>query len=340
MGDHSAECRPDPSVIDRRAFVRAIVAVLAGAGSVSAQPGGKAWRVALVRSSAPPAAADAVEAAFRKGLSDLGYVEGQNLVIDTRYAAGRYERYPAMIGELLALKPDVIVVGGGPAIRAAQRATATVPIVANDLESDPVASGFIKSLARPGGNITGLFLDLPELAGKQLQFLQEAVPRMTRVAVLWDPSVNRAPFEATEAAARMAGIALLPLSVQRVEDLETAIARAGRERVKALSALTSPIVFAHRARISELALKHRLPSICIFSVFPDAGGLMAYGPNFPAIYRRLGPFIDRIFKGASPADLPVERPATFELIINVKTAKALGLTIPQSLLLRADRVIQ
>ena len=203
-----------------------------------------------------------------------------------------------------------------------------------------MASGFVKSLARPGGNITGLFLDLPEIAGKQIQFLKEAVPRMTRIAVLWDPSLNRAQFEATEAAARVAGITLLPLSMQRVEDVETAIGRAGRERVKALSVLTSPMVFANRARIAELALKHRLPSICVFSVFPDAGGLMAYGHNFPTIFRRHGTHIDRTFKGASPAELPVERPTTFELIINVKTAKALGLTIPQALLLRADRVIE
>ena len=338
MGDPSAGRRSHLPVIDRRGFIRAAVAVLAAARTVSARPGEKVWRIAFPRIGRPPA--DANDAAFRAGLGDLGYVEGQNLVIDTRYAEGRPERYPAIIGELLALKPDVIAGNGPQAIRAAQSATATVPIVANDLESDPVASGFIKSLARPGGNITGVFLDLPELAGKQLQFLQEMLPGIRRVAVLWDPSVNRAQLDAIEAAARVAGITLLPLSVQRTEDIETALGRAGRERVRALSVLTSPLIFTNRPRITELALKQRLPSISIVSSFPEGGGLMAYGPNFPAIFRRLGTYIDRIFKGMSPAELPVERPTTFEMVINLKTAKTLGLTMPRVLLIRADRVIQ
>ena len=200
--------------VDRRAFVRAVVAVLAGVGMVSAQPSGKVWRVALVRGGFPPV--DVLDAAFRKGLSDLGYVEGQNLVIHTRYAEGRAERYPAIVAELLALKPDVIVASAFHGVKAAQVATTTVPIVANDLESDPVASGFIKSLARPGGNITGVFLDLPELAGKQLQFLKETVPRLARVAVLWDPSANRVQFEArwwTPATTSQRGQALISIHV-------------------------------------------------------------------------------------------------------------------------------
>ncbi len=341
LGDHSAGHRPDPYVIDRRAFVRAAVAVLAAARTVSAQQSGKMWRVGWVRGGgALSAATDAIDAAFRKGLGDVGYVEGQNLVIDARYAEARFERFPAIIGEVLALKPDVIVIGGPQAIRAAQAATATIPIVVIDLESEPVASGLIKSLPRPGGNITGVFLDLPELAGKQLQFLQETLPGMKRVAVLSDPSVNQAQLEATEAAARAAGITVQSLPVQRLEDIETAIVRAGRERVKALSVLTSPLIFVHQKRIAELALKYRLASMSIFSMFPDAGGLMAYGPDFPAMYRRLGTYVDRIFKGASPAELPIERPTRFELVINLKTAKTLGLTMPKALLIRSDRVIR
>jgi putative ABC transport system substrate-binding protein len=324
-------------LIDRRAFLRAAVGVLATAKVGWAQPAGKVWRVGWARAGSP---GDAVDAALREGLRALGYVDGSNLVIDTRYAQGRSDAYPVMIGELLGLKPDVLVVGGPAAVRAALKATATVPIVALDLKSDPIASGFVKSLARPGGNLTGLFLDLPELAGKQLQFLRETLPSMRRVAVLWDPSVVRPQFEAIEAVAREAGIGLLSLPVQRAEDLKGAVSLAGKEHVNALSVLTSPLFFAHRARIADLALRQRLPSISIFSVYPEAGGLMAYGPNFPVMYRGVATYIDRIFKGASAGNLPVERPTTFELVINVKTAKALGLNMPHAILARADRVIQ
>jgi putative tryptophan/tyrosine transport system substrate-binding protein len=325
-------------LIGRRAFVRAAVGVLAMARTGAAQPAARIWRIGWIRVGSPPA--DAVDAALRDGLRPLGFVEGANLVIDTRYAQGRPERYPAIMRELLTLKPDLLVVGGAGAIREALKATATVPIVAVDLESDPVASGFVKSLARPGGNLTGVFLDLPELAGKQLQYLRETLPNMRRVAVLWDPTVVRPQFAAIEIVARASGIALLSLPVQRSEDFDAAVTQAGRERVSALSVLTSPLFFAFRARIADLALKHHLPSISIFSVYPEAGGLMAYGPNFPDMYRSIGPYIDRIFKGTSPAELPVERPTTFELVINVKTAKALGLAMPHALLARADRVIQ
>ena len=325
-------------LIGRRTFLGAAVGVLAFAGTGPAQPGGKVWRIGWTRVGSPPP--DAVDAALREGLRPLGYVEGGNLVIDTRFAEGRAERYPAILSELLRLKSDLLVVGGPASIREALKLTTTVPIVAIDLESDPVASGFVQSLARPGGNLTGVFLDLPELAGKQLQFLRETLPNVRRVAVLWDPAVVRPQFEAIELVARAAGIGLLSLPVGRSEAFEAAITQAGRERVNALSVLTSPLFFAFRARIADLALRQRLPSISIFSVFPEAGGLMAYGPNFPAMYRSLGPYIDRIFKGASPGDMPVERPTTFELVINLKTAKALGLALPQSILARADRVIQ
>ena len=324
-------------LVDRRAFVRAAVGVLAAASAARAQTSGKTWRVGWARSGSP---GDPVDAALRDGLRALGYVDGSNLVIDTRYAQGRQDAYPVLVGELLGLKPDVLVLGGPAAVRAGLKATATAPIVAFDLESDPVASGFVKSLNRPGGNLTGVFLDLPELAGKQLQFLREALPGMKRVAVVWDPSVVRPQFEATEVVAREAGIGLLSLPIRRIEDLDTALAQAGRERVNALSVLTSPLFLAHRARIADLALKQRLPSISIFSVYPEAGGLMAYGPNFPLMYAGVAAYIDRIFKGASPGELPVERPTKFELVVNVKTAKALGLVMPQALLARADRVIQ
>jgi putative ABC transport system substrate-binding protein len=321
-------------VIDRRAFLHATAAVLAATRTAAAQPSGKVWRVAMV------IIAPSVVTMIRKGLGDLGYVEGQNLVVDHRTADGRPERYPATFAELLALKPDVMIVYGANAIRAAQRATTQVPIVALEFESDPVAAGFVKSLARPGGNITGVFLDMPELAAKQLQFLRETLPGLTRVAVLWDPSIHQAQFQSIEAVARAAGVTVRSLPVQRTEDVEPAVSQAGHERVNALLALTGAVIIANHGQIADLAVKYRLPSISITPIFVEAGGLMSYGPS-PVVSQRVVPsYVDRILKGASPAELPVERPRAFELGINVKTAKALGLTVPPSVLLRADRVIE
>jgi putative ABC transport system substrate-binding protein len=326
-------------MVDRPTILKIVIvtgvllfAVLRGA---EAQPSGKVSRVAMVITTPSSAAMT------RKGLGELGYVDGRNLVIDYRSVEGRLERYSAIFDELLARAPDVMIVAGAPGIRAARRATARVPIVAVDLESDPVAAGFVKSLARPGGNITGVFLDMPEVAGKQLQFLRETLPALTRVAVLWDPSINQTQFQAIETVARTAGITVSSLPVKGAEEIEPAVSQAGRERANALLVLPSPVMFANWRRIAGLGLTHRLTSTSTSVGFPQNGGLMAYGPSALAMYQRLLPtYVDRILKGTSPAELPVERPTAFELVINLKTAKVLGLTIPPSLLLRADQVIE
>jgi putative ABC transport system substrate-binding protein len=209
-----------------------------------------------------------------------------------------------------------------------------------DLENDPVESGLVASLARPGGNFTGLFLDMPEMSGKLLQLLREVLPRATRMAVLWESPLATAQFRATEAAARAAGISLQSIPVEGAEDFGRAFRGATRERASAVILLSSPRVFFQRGQIAEFAMKNRLPTISLFTMFPAAGGLMAYGPNLADMYRRAGFYVGKILKGAKPADLPVERPTKFDLVINVKTAKALGLTIPESVLIRADHVIE
>jgi putative ABC transport system substrate-binding protein len=319
----------------RRTFLCGLtLGPLAGPFATEAQQAAKVWRVPIVIQG------PSLEL-IRKGLRDLGYVEGQNLVIDHRSVEGRPERYAAIFSALLALKPDVMVVAGAPGIKAAQKATTSVPIVAMDLESDPVDAGFVKTLARPGGNITGVFVDIPELAGKQLQFLRETLPGLTRVAVLGDPSINQAQFRAIEVVARALGIAVTSLPVRRTEDIEPALSQAGGDRMNAVLVLTGPVIFGNWRRIADLGVKHRLPSTSPSLIFPVYGGLMAYGPSQSEMYQRLLPlFVDRIFKGANPAELPVARPTAFELIINLKTAKVLGLTVPQSLLARADQVIE
>jgi putative ABC transport system substrate-binding protein len=322
--------------MNRRTFLCGLtLGALAPTLAAEAPQAAKVWRVALVITTLP-----SLEL-IRKGLQHLGYVEGQNLVIDHRSAEGRPERYAAMFSALLALKPDVVVVAGAPGTRAAQKATTSVPVVAIDRESDPVDAGFVKSLARPGGNITGVFVDIPELAGKQLQFLRETLPGLTRVAVLGDPSINQAQFRAIEMVARAVGIGVTSLSVRRTEDIEPALSQAASDRMNAVLVLTGPVIFGNWRRIADLGVKHRLPSTSPSLIFPAYGGLMAYGPSDSEMYQRLLPlFVDRILKGASPSELPVERPTAFELVINLKTARALGLTPPPSLLQRADQVIE
>jgi putative ABC transport system substrate-binding protein len=224
------------------------------------------------------------------------------------------------------LKVDVIFANGPPVIVAAFKATRTIPVIGVDLESDPVASGFVQSLARPGGNFSGFFLDAPELAGKLLQLIQEAVPRLSRVAVLWHAPVAQVLFRASEEAGRTARLTLLSLPVGAPEELDGAGARAARERAQGLVVLPSPLFFFNRVRIADLALRHRLPAISLLTQLPEAGLLMAYGPLLPDMLRRCGAYVARVLGGTKPADLPVERPSRFEMVINLKTAKALGLT--------------
>jgi putative tryptophan/tyrosine transport system substrate-binding protein len=280
-----------------------------------------------------------VPAVFQ-ALRDLGYVDGQTVLIETRIYGEMLDQLPKLANELVTLKCDVILAAAPYAIRAAMSATSTIPIVGVDLESDPVDSGWARSLSHPGGNLTGFFLDLPELGGKQIQLLTEAVSGFSRVGVLWDSTIGDVQFRATEAAARAARVTLRSLAIQRVEDIKDAFDRAAREGLHGVVILSSPLINARRAQITSLALQMRLPTISIFTMFPRSGGLMAYGPNLPDMYKRAVTYIDKILKGAKVSDLPIERPSRFEFVVNVKTAQALGLTIPPVLLFQADEVIR
>jgi putative ABC transport system substrate-binding protein len=278
--------------------------------------------------------------AFRQGLRELGYVDGQNIAIESRSAEGKDDRLPALAADLVRSKVDVIVAQSGAATRAAQQATRTIPIVMS-LANDPVGSGLVASLARPGGNVTGLTIMAPDLVGKRLELLKEVVPKVSRVALLWNPDnpANAAMSREAEAAARALGVRLQTLETRNHQEIEDAFAAMIRERTGAFLVLSDAIFFTQRRQIAELAAKGRLPSITGTRDYPDAGGLMAYGPDQLDLERRAATFVDRILKGAKPGDLPVEQPTKFELVINLKTAKALGLTIPPSLLARADQVI-
>jgi putative ABC transport system substrate-binding protein len=310
--------------------------LLAAPLAAEAQQAGKIPRVGYVTSSARSANVDA----FDQGLRDLGYRAGQDIIIEYRFAEGRLDRLPALIDELLRLKADVLYAPSPQAMRAARQATDTVPIVGVDLETDPVDAGWVKNLARPGGNITGFFLDLPELSGKLIQFLTEAVPRRQRVAVLWDAPLAASQFKATEGAARAARLKLQSLPFRQPEDFAASFEAARNQRAQALVLLSAPSVFLNLKRLADLALQYRLPAICVFPQFADAGGLMGYGPDLPDLFRQAANYVDRILKGTRPADLPIQRPAVFKLAVNMKTVKALGLTIPPSLLARADHVIE
>jgi putative tryptophan/tyrosine transport system substrate-binding protein len=276
---------------------------------------------------------------FRDSLSGLGYVEGQNLVIEYRGAAGRFADLPRLATELIRLKTDVIVATGSASIRAVKAAMTAAPIVAIDLESDPVASGFVASLAHPGGN-TGIFLDHSALSGKWLQLLKDVFPKLDRAAVLWDPAHLSPQLEAIKTAAGAMAIELQPIAVQDAADLEKAFETARRSRAQAVVVLSAPPFSNESPRLARVAFTSRLPTIAPFREFVVAGGMMAYGPDEDANYRRLASMVDKILRGGRPSDIPVERPTRFNLLVNVKTAKALGLTIPQSILVRADEIIQ
>jgi putative tryptophan/tyrosine transport system substrate-binding protein len=309
-----------------------LVVPLAAAPSPAKLP-----KIGILHSGTPPAEG---VSAFQQGLREFGYVPGQTMALEDRWAEGKLDRLPELAAELVRLQVEVIFASGPSAVRAAQQATGTVPIVALDLETDPVASRLVTSLGRPGNNLTGLFLDMPELSGKWLQLLQEAVSGASRVAVLGDPAINAPQFHATEAAAQAGAVPLQALKVQRADDFEPAFDAAMAGGSRALILLSSPRISREGRRLAELAAQHRLPAISPFRGFAEAGGLMAYGPSVADMGRRAAVFVDKILKGAKPADLPVERPTTFELVINLKTAQALGLTIPPILLFQATEVIR
>ena len=308
--------------------------------AADAQQAGKVARIGYVGVSSASAVPHADEA-FRHGLRDLGYVEGQNIAIEYRWAEGQLDRLPDLAAELVRLKVDVIVASSTPTALAAKNATRTIPIVFVTA-GDPVGSGLVAGIARPGGNITGLSLLAPEIVAKQLQLLKEAVPQASRVAVLSNPAnpYTALMVKETEAAARSLGMWVQLLGVRGADAFDSAFSAVTKGRASALFVLFDPFLFAHRTRIAEFANKNRLPAMYPHREYAETGGLMAYGADIRDNFRRAATYVHKILTGTKPADLPVEQPTKFELVINLKTAKALGLTIPQSVLIRADEVIQ
>jgi len=307
-----------------------------------AQQPGKVVRIGVLANTPPttPEVARNWEA-FRHGLGEYGWVEGQNLVIEYRWAEGQAQRFPALAAEVVSLKPDLIVAATTLGVQAAKQATSTIPIVMIYV-TEPVGAGLVASLAHPGGNITGpLFNVGRDIVGKHLQLLKEAVPTLARVGVIMYPdSYSAAYLRAAQGAAPMLGVTLHVVEVQRPTELEGAFAAMTRERAGAFLVLPHPFTFTHAGRIVALAAQSQLPAVYPYRESVEAGGLMAYGANAPDMFRHAATYVDKILKGTKPADLPVEQPTKFELVINLKTAKALGLTIPQSVLIRADEVIQ
>jgi putative ABC transport system substrate-binding protein len=327
--------------MDRRRFLlTSLAGVLARPLAVEAQQVARVPRIGFLIASSPSTIATRIEA-FQQGLRELKYVEGKNIVIEWRYAEGKFDRLPALAAELVQLKVDVIVTAGPMDTRAAKKATSAIPIVMT-WDQDPVGSGFVSSLARPGGNVTGLSSLAPEISAKQLELLKEIVPRLSRVVFLGNSAEpgNAQALRETEAAARSFGVQLQFSDVVAPNDIEATIRAASSARAHAMLVLTSPVAFAHRRRLVALAADHRLPVIYHRRQFVEDGGLMSYGVSQHDLDRRAATYVDRILKGARPAELPVEQPTKFELVINLKTAKALGLTIPPSLLARADQVIE
>jgi putative tryptophan/tyrosine transport system substrate-binding protein len=310
--------------------------------TVDAQPTKKVPWVGYLSpgSSSDPARLRRFEA-FRQGLRELGYVEGQTIALESRWAEGRYDQYPALTADLVRVQVDVIVAVGGAATQAAQHATRTIPIVMS-VVIDPVGSGLVPSLARPGGNVTGLSLMTSDLVGKQFEVLKEVVPEVSRVALLWNPAnPGSAPqLREAEVAARALGIRLQTLEAREPQEIDRAFAAMTREQAGALVVLADAIFINQRRQIAELAAERRLPAVYVALEHAEAGGLMAYSANLLDLERRAATFVDKILKGAKPGDLPVEQPTTFELVINLKTAQALGLTIPPSLLFQATEVIR
>ena len=311
--------------------------LLAAPRAAEAQPAGKIARLGVLLFSTP--AADPNLPAFLGGLRDLGYIEGRDVAIEYRYAEGRPERVSELALQIASLKLDVVVVLGGDMVPFVKNVTATVPVVMLTSQ-DPVEAGVVASFARPGGNLTGVAFVSSETAGKRLQLLKEAVPSLTRVAVLWTPDHPDGEYRNTEATARRLGIHIQSLEVRGPGDFDGAFQAATREHAEALVVVSSRFMNSNRARVAEFAGKQRIPLVTGWGPWARAGSLMSYGPDLDILGRRAATHVDKILKGAKPADLPVEQPTKFELVINMKTAKALGLTIAPSLLLRADQVIE
>jgi putative ABC transport system substrate-binding protein len=323
----------------RAALAAALVlGVVAASLAAETPPAGRMYRIGyLLEGGSPPSAP---QRAIEETLRELGYVEGKNLTVERRFAAFKYDRLPDLAAELVRLKPDVIVTGGNQSMAALKQATTTVPIVMI-WALDPVGAGLVTSLARPGGNITGLSMTTgPDFLAKQLEILKEIVPKLSRVAILRDVGRPGSEVPVLESAARKLGLTILFADVRTPNDIGGAFATMSRSQAGAFLILGGNMTYPRRQQIADLAVQHRLPGIHLFREYVEAGLVLAYGPSRKAHWRRAAVYVDKILKGARPADLPVEEPTTFELVINLKTAKALGLTIPPSLLQRADEVIQ
>jgi putative ABC transport system substrate-binding protein len=308
--------------------------------AASAQQAGRIVTIGYLGNSSPTLESNLVEA-FREGLRQLGYVEGRNLIIKFEWAEGHQERHPALARALVRLTPDVILTAGTPGTLAAKQATQSIPIV-TAIAGDAVAAGLVASLAKPGGNVTGLSTLAPELDGKRLELLKEAVPKLSRVAVLRNPAnpFTTIAWEAMQPAAEALAVKLQPVEASSPNDLDRALARIKAVHPDGLVLLVDRFLFSYRASIVHFVVKHRLPGMFPYPEFAQEGGLVAYGPDYAEMFRRTATYVDKILKGAKPGDLPIEQPTKFELVINLQTAKALGLTIPQSLLVRAQQVIR
>jgi putative ABC transport system substrate-binding protein len=337
-----AEVRPGGAVsqVQRRKFLIAAGALLAAPLAAEAQQAATVPRVGFLGNSTALLEANLV-GPFREGLRDLGYVEGRNILIEYRWAEGKYERFAALIGELIALKVDVIVTAGTPASLAVKRTTTSIPLVMVAV-GDPVGSGLVASLGRPGGNFTGLVSIAPDLEGKRLELLTTIVPKLARVAFLLNPAnaFHMTSEKQARAAAKVLHLEVGFVAVRAESEFDRAFQAITSQRAGALVMFADRLFLHHRARIVDFAARNHLPTVYAYSELVEAGGLMSFGPSYPGMHRRAAYYVDRILNGVKPADLPMEQPMTFELIVNLNAAKALGLKIPQSILQRADRVIE
>jgi ABC-type uncharacterized transport system substrate-binding protein len=324
----------------RREFITLLGGAAAWPLVAHAQQSAKVRRIGFLGNSTEALEANLV-GPFREGLREFGYEEGRNVEIEYRWAQGEYKRFPALIAELITAKVEVIVTAGTPASLAVKKATSSIPLVMIAV-GEPVATGLVTSLARPGGNITGVTSISPEIEGKRLELLREVVPTVSYIAVLWNAGspVQVIQERETKAAAQALAMKMLSLGVRTLEEIEEAFAAILRERPAALFVLADRLFLHHRQRIMDFATQHRLPGVHAYRELVEVGGLMSYGPSYAGMHKRAAYFVDRILKGSNPGELPVERPATFELVVNVKAAKALGLTIPPTIILRASTVIE
>jgi ABC-type uncharacterized transport system substrate-binding protein len=328
--------------MDRRTFITNVACGLVAVPlATQAQQAGRIYRIGYLSAAAPAASATVIDA-FRQGLRERGWVEGQSFVIDYRFAEGRYDRLPDLAAELVRLNMDVIVAAPTPPAMAASKATRTIPIVMIGV-NDPVGLGLVTSLARPGGNVTGPSAMSSDFATKRLELFKQAIPSLNRVGVLstsYDGAAALASWNGIEAAASQAGLQIQRITARDPADFENAFATVAKEKINGLLIINDPRFVAARNRLAELALRNRVPTMFEEWRFVEAGGLIAYGPSYPEIFRSAARYVDKILKGAKPADLPVEQPSKFELVINLKTAQQIGVTIPPNVLVRADRVIK